>query len=329
MSRVTDWTAAEAAARLSGSGRAKARKKGQGWMVCCPAHNDRTPSLSLADGKEGLLFHCFAGCSSSDVFEALREKLGGAQSSRPVRPSPKKAATETFVPAIPVPDDVNVTLQDFVDDYYGSPSRIWTYRTQEGKIYGWICRYDMPDGRKEVLPYLWGQDLQRKTVGLKKRGFPEKRPLYQLDKIVAEPNKPILYVEGEKAADAGQKIFPNWIVTTNQGGTNSWHLTDLSPLAGRVVIFGADNDAPGYNMVLQMLLELRNLRETRILRWPTHVSVRGGALVREQYVLKEGCDLADHQEAGWTTDLLRQAMQDCPHDLSEIIETLPEPFEPV
>jgi putative DNA primase/helicase len=38
----------------------------------CPAHEDRTPSLSLRDGERGLLLKCFSGCSSGDVVDSLR-----------------------------------------------------------------------------------------------------------------------------------------------------------------------------------------------------------------------------------------------------------------
>jgi hypothetical protein len=40
-------------------------------MCCCPAHNDRTPSLSVTLGRKAILFHCFAGCSNEDVIAAL------------------------------------------------------------------------------------------------------------------------------------------------------------------------------------------------------------------------------------------------------------------
>ncbi len=46
-----------------------------GWLCLCPAHDDHIPSLSLSLGKEGkLLAYCYAGCSFSDVFLALRRK---------------------------------------------------------------------------------------------------------------------------------------------------------------------------------------------------------------------------------------------------------------
>lgn len=43
-----------------------------GGMCRCPAHNDRTPSLSVRVGKKALLFKCFAGCETTDVLRAIR-----------------------------------------------------------------------------------------------------------------------------------------------------------------------------------------------------------------------------------------------------------------
>ena len=40
-------------------------------MCRCPAHDDRTPSLSVSLGRHAILFHCFAGCSNPDVIAAL------------------------------------------------------------------------------------------------------------------------------------------------------------------------------------------------------------------------------------------------------------------
>src|SRR3546814_14119935 len=40
-------------------------------MCCCPAHDDRTPSLSITLGKRAILVHCFAGCANEAVIEAM------------------------------------------------------------------------------------------------------------------------------------------------------------------------------------------------------------------------------------------------------------------
>lgn len=41
-------------------------------MCLCPAHSDRTPSLSVRVGARSLLFKCFAGCDTIDVLRAIR-----------------------------------------------------------------------------------------------------------------------------------------------------------------------------------------------------------------------------------------------------------------
>lgn len=40
-------------------------------MCRCPAHDDRTPSLSVSLGQRAILFHCFAGCSRAEIISAL------------------------------------------------------------------------------------------------------------------------------------------------------------------------------------------------------------------------------------------------------------------
>ena len=40
-------------------------------MCCCPAHPDRTPSLSITLGKRAILVHCFAGCTNEAVMQGL------------------------------------------------------------------------------------------------------------------------------------------------------------------------------------------------------------------------------------------------------------------
>jgi DNA primase len=47
------------------------RRTGQGYMVRCKAHADLSPSLSVREGKRGLLLHCFAGCSVQDICKAM------------------------------------------------------------------------------------------------------------------------------------------------------------------------------------------------------------------------------------------------------------------
>lgn len=53
-----------------------AKKCGNGWIAKCPAHEDKSPSLSLNITETGkLLWKCHAGCSQMLVFDSML-KLG-------------------------------------------------------------------------------------------------------------------------------------------------------------------------------------------------------------------------------------------------------------
>src|SRR5271157_4064115 len=50
------------------------RRTGRGWMAFCPAHEERTPSLSITEREGKVLVHCHAGCSQAEVITALRAR---------------------------------------------------------------------------------------------------------------------------------------------------------------------------------------------------------------------------------------------------------------
>lgn len=48
------------------------RKCGRGWIARCPAHEDRSASLSVCEGQDGrALVKCFAGCDMHAILRAL------------------------------------------------------------------------------------------------------------------------------------------------------------------------------------------------------------------------------------------------------------------
>jgi DNA primase len=55
---------------------APVRSRGGNYLVKCAAHDDEQPSLSLRDGDDGLIVHCFAGCRAGDVYAAIRRRCG-------------------------------------------------------------------------------------------------------------------------------------------------------------------------------------------------------------------------------------------------------------
>src|SRR6266487_4576076 len=52
--------------RLSG-----VKKIQTGYMAHCPAHQDRTPSLAVADAEDRILIYCFAGCKHHEIVGAM------------------------------------------------------------------------------------------------------------------------------------------------------------------------------------------------------------------------------------------------------------------
>lgn len=51
----------------------RARRIGRGkWQAKCPSHPDRKPSLSIAEGKRGVLIRCMSnGCDTADILDAM------------------------------------------------------------------------------------------------------------------------------------------------------------------------------------------------------------------------------------------------------------------
>ena len=56
---------------LSRLDKVRQHQKGR-YMALCPAHQDRSPSLSIKQTEDGrILMHCFAGCHIEDVCSAI------------------------------------------------------------------------------------------------------------------------------------------------------------------------------------------------------------------------------------------------------------------
>lgn len=47
------------------------RPGGNGYVACCPAHDDRQASLGVTSDDEKILVNCYAGCSTQSVLEAM------------------------------------------------------------------------------------------------------------------------------------------------------------------------------------------------------------------------------------------------------------------
>lgn len=83
------------------------RKSASGWTACCPAHEDKDPSLSVTEGDDGrILVNCFAGCSVENICAALNIRLsdlfanknGNAPQAAPPKAAPPKAKPAEHTP---------------------------------------------------------------------------------------------------------------------------------------------------------------------------------------------------------------------------------------
>lgn len=84
------------------------RRAGRGWSARCPAHEDRTPSLSLGVGRDGrVLVRCWAGCDTRTVLGVLGVGWSGLFATPPEssrRPSAGAATIRKLTPpAAPEP----------------------------------------------------------------------------------------------------------------------------------------------------------------------------------------------------------------------------------
>jgi len=226
------------------------KKNGAEYEACCPFHAERSPSFKVNEDKQ--IFHCFGCGADGDAigfiqkmencdFPTAVEKINGSIAIDP--PTRKKPAPQPWQQIGHQPAGSNPP--EIIHHMHGAPSAAWAYRTPDGEIIGYTCRYDKPDGKKDVLPFTWCRNIETGNEQFRWKGFAMPRPLYGLETINDRPAHPILIVEGEKTADAARVIFPNFNVITWSGGAQASGKHDWSPIHGRAITLWPDGDEPG------------------------------------------------------------------------------------
>ena len=93
--------------------------------------------------------------------------------------------------------------------------RLWRYAMRKAQRRFYVCRWNKPDGDKEVRPLSWFASERLATSGL---GQIIGRLFNLPDRNRETPTRRLSSAEGEKAADAAAAIFPNCVATTSSGG---------------------------------------------------------------------------------------------------------------
>jgi hypothetical protein len=228
-------TTAAGIARGLGARRAGPNK----WKARCPSHKDQNPSLAISEGEGGRpLVHCHAGCEQSAVIEALRAKgLWGNDCER-ITTMRGATAEKLDTPTILLPVPNSAPPPPTAHPALGKPTSVWRYLDSDANLSFQVWRFDTEEG-KEFRP------LSYWTDGWHWRAVPDPRPLYNLDRLAADPKTPAVVTEGEKAADAAAQIFPKSVCTTSPGGSNAAATADWTPLKGRKILIWPDADQPG------------------------------------------------------------------------------------
>ncbi len=123
----------------------------------------------------------------------------------------------------------------------------YEYRNTDNQLLGYAVRLeDKVSGKKQVLPVAYCENSSTKEESWRLKGFNDSgyKPIYGAEKLHAEM-KPILIVEGEKTAEAAQKLTPDHTVISWMGGSKAVDKVNWQNLKGREVIIWPDNDQPG------------------------------------------------------------------------------------
>jgi len=197
--------------------------------------------------RGGDLVDLVAACRGQRMIDAARELAPhvGVEVERYLdrtNGSAKGSGKTSWTPIHPVPADA--PTPEFRHHKHGRPSATWTYRDASGAVIGYVCRFDRADGEKEIIPRSYCHDGAGRSAW-RWKSFAKPRPLYRLDALAAAPGQQAILTEGEKAADAAQRLLPSGIATTWPGGANADGTPDFTPLAGRKVVLWPDADAEG------------------------------------------------------------------------------------
>lgn len=220
-------------ARLDG-----VKGRGSQWMARCPAHPDKTPSLSVRLGNDGrVLLHCHAGCATRDVLAALKLEPSDLFPTNGHRPELRRPRA------------------------LGTPTVTYDYRDAAGTLVYQAVRYEPKDFRQRrpdpSAPGGWAWNLHGVS-----------RVLYRLaDVLAADAAETVYYCEGEKDADAGAAL--GLLTTTNSEGAEKLRPEAAGALRGRRVAILPDNDDAGHKGAMKTAALLANLAaDVRIVTLP-------------------------------------------------------------
>lgn len=182
----------------------------------CPAHDDRSPSLSVSAGRDQpVVFTCHAGCATTDVLAALGLTMADICSTNGDRPKGRRIVAT------------------------------YPYTDEHGEVLFEVVRYDPKDFRQRQPDGAWNiQGVRRVLYRL-----PEVL-------AAVERGDPVYVVEGEKDADAIVRAGGVATCNPTGAGKWSKVPDAAQVLTDADVIIVADRDATGLDHARQVAASL-------------------------------------------------------------------------
>ncbi len=151
------------------------------------------------------------------------------------------------------------TFYNVLKDKSNKLEAVYEYRNIKNELCGYVVRIkNTITHDKKTLPVIYAEDDKGKRRWLSK-GFGDNRCLYN-EQQLANNNNSILIVEGEKAADKAQKLYPEFTVISWCGGANSFNKSNWTVLKGKNIVIWPDNDQAGFAAAegIRTILEVQN-----------------------------------------------------------------------
>ena len=166
------------------------------------------------------------------------------------------------------------------------------YKNYHGEIVFWVKRQDATRGsKKKFTPfsYIGKKNSDGEMIySWEPRGWPKDRVLYGED-LLRNNNKPVIIFEGEKAANAGRKLFKDHVCICWSGGSNSVFKSDFKRLKDKKVVLWPDSDDEG-------LAAMHEVARTLILK---EITEDIQIIELEKFELPKGWDVADEIKNDW------------------------------
>lgn len=288
------------------------RKNGAEYSGCCPFHPDKSPSFTVFHGKTGWNYMCFGCGASGDVIDFAREHYGfkdageagrwllgdaGDATARPTQrvsvPADPYAGYSVIKPPAGAPALLAGQKTPLIlnpkrgKSVTYTPSMVFPYTNRRGELLGYVIRVEFSD--KKITPGVWwmrGNGFEGWAHG----SYPSPRPLYGLEGLYANPDWQALLVEGEKCADAANRVMRaagrKVVAVSWMGGGKATARTYWKSLEGRSVVIWPDADEEGAKTARELVKHCKSAgaRQIKVI----DVSGQSG-----------GWDIAD-AEAEWT-----------------------------